>query len=306
MGNPVKTVKNIGILLCLTFSFAQEDSTVVDLTIRPENPKIGEAETVTIKALVNPIGVAPTAYRFSIYPRNHPAEPFMQKLFFPGESIQIILPANILNPDTLGNMAKLEPLGSAYDHQYRMFDAASGEINLTTFDILVPADIIKLTILEEESGNPIPTVNIRITQIGEILSKSVTDTSGYSRLRIPVNRSKDEPVLLTIDTGDRFPTWKGRIEISAGIFEKTVNISSLNLEIGETIYEVFGEMVPFRGGPENGAALLFFLNEGDQVIISKVAGDRLYGRVRIFLERQDQYQNIFGWILEKHVQIKDK
>jgi hypothetical protein len=45
----------------------------------------------------------------------------MRKLFFPGEPIQIILPVNILNTDTLGNIAKMEPLGDAYDIQYRMF-----------------------------------------------------------------------------------------------------------------------------------------------------------------------------------------
>ena len=48
-------------------------------------------------------------------------------------------------------------------------------------------------------------------------------------------------------------------------------------------------------------AVLFFLNEGDHVVISKVAGDRFYGRVRIYLDQQEMYQNETGWILNKHV-----
>jgi len=286
MRNPVKTIRNFLLFLCITIIPAQEDSTVVDSTLYREKIVVGESETVVINATVNPINIAPTAYRYSIYPRNHPAEPFMQKLFFPGEEIQIILPANILNTDSLGNVAKLEPLGDNYDHQYRMFNAAVGEINLTTFDILGPSDIMKLTVLDSETGNPIGASHVRVTQNGEILSNTQTDTSGYTRVRIPVKRIQDEPVMVSIDTDGRFPTWKGNMDIAEGIFEKTVTISTLKLGPGDTIYEVIDSMVPFREGPENGAVSLFLLNEGDQVVISKVAGDRLFGRVRIYLDKQ--------------------
>ena len=301
MRNPVKTIRNFLLFLCITIIPAQEDSTVVDSTLYREKIVVGESETVVINATVNPINIAPTAYRYSIYPRNHPAEPFMQKLFFPGEEIQIILPANILNTDSLGNVAKLEPLGDNYDHQYRMFNAAVGEINLTAFVILGPSDIMKLTVLDAETGNPIGNSNIRVTQNGEILSNTQTDTSGYVRVRIPVKRIQDEPVMVSIDTDGRFPTWKGNMDIAEGIFEKTVTISTLKLGPGDTIYEVIDSMVPFREGPENGAVSLFLLNEGDQVVISKVAGDRLFGRVRIYLDKQGIYRNISGWILGKHL-----
>ena len=301
MRNPVKTIRNFLLFLCITIIPAQEDSTVVDSTLYREKIMVGESETVVINATVNPINIAPTAYRYSIYPRNHPAEPFMQKLFFPGEEIQIILPANILNTDSLGNVAKLEPLGDNYDHQYRMFNAAVGEINLTTFDILGPSDIMKLTVLDSETGNPIGASHVRVTQNGEILSNTQTDTSGYTRVRIPVKRIQDEPVMVSIDTDGRFPTWKGNMDIAEGIFEKTVTISTLKLGPGDTIYEVIDSMVPFREGPENGAVSLFLLNEGDQVVISKVAGDRLFGRVRIYLDKQGIYRNISGWILGKHL-----
>ena len=301
MGNHFKTTHKLLFFLSIAVIAAQEDSTTVDSSFYPKKVVAEGSETVAISAIVNTINVAPTAYRYSIYPRNRPAEVFMQKLFFPGEKIQIILPANILNTDSLGNIAKLEPLGDAYDQQYRMFNAAVGEIKLTTFDILGPSDIMKLTVLDAETDNPIGNSNIRVTQNGEILSNTQTDTSGYTRVRIPVKRIQDEPVMVSINTDGRFPTWKGNIDIAEGIFEKIVTISPLKLGPGDAIYEVIDSMVPFREGPENGAVSLFLLNEGDQVVISKVAGDRLFGRVRIYLDKQGIYRNISGWVLGKHL-----
>jgi hypothetical protein len=32
-----------------------------------------------------------------------------------------------------------------------------------------------------------------------------------------------------------------------------------------------------------------------------VAGDRLFGRVRIYLDKQGIYRNISGWVLGKHL-----
>jgi hypothetical protein len=40
-------------------------------------------------------------------------------------------------------------------------------------------------------------------------------------------------------------------------------------------------------------------------VISKVAGNRLFGRVKVFLEMQGKYKNVNGWILNKYVTIKD-
>jgi len=93
--------------------------------------------------------------------------------------------------------------------------------------------------------------------------------------------------------------------VPEGDSERIVKISPIKLDTGETIYEVIDELVPFREGPENGSTVLFLLNEGDQLVISKVAGDRLFGRTRIYLDNQSKYQNVNGWILGKHVYLKD-
>ncbi|MDP6339593.1 MAG: hypothetical protein QF842_04590 [Candidatus Marinimicrobia bacterium] len=303
MVNPVKLYRLILLFIFLTSAFGQGDSTIFDSQIRVKKPN--ESKTATIMAEVNPIDVFPTAYRLSIYPRNRPAEIFIQKLFFPGEPIYIILPADILNPDSLGNVAKLEPMGDNYTHQFRMFDAGEGEIRLTPFDVHVPMDIIKLFIMDETMKKPIPKSKIHVFQNGESLTSTQADTSGYTRVRITTKRDMDSMVLFSIDTQGQYPPWRGRLEVPEGISEKVIEISPFKLEKGESIYEVTEHFTPFRKGPENGAEVLFLLNKREHVAISKVAGDRLFGRVRVYIDTQNKYQNVTGWILRKHLFRKE-
>ena len=186
-----------------------------------------------------------------------------------------------------------------------MFNKQDNEIKLTLYEVLKPADILKLTILNKESKKPVSNVNTLAFQNGELLSSSKSDSLGYSRLRIPLNREKDIPINILIDTDGKFQLYRREIVIKEGTSEEIIMLSSLKLEIGETVYQVIDDLVPFREGPENGSSVLFFLNSGEQVVVSKVAGDRLFGRVNVFLEMQGRYKNVNGWILHKYVIIKD-
>ena len=277
MASQTNYYKYYVLFFILTLGLAQNDTLNVETF---EISKSQEAEIVTISAIINIIDTAPTAYRFSIYERSHSAEPFFQKLFFPGEPIQIVLPINILSPDSLGNIAKLEPLGGKYSIQYRMFNKVN-------------------------SGKPIPNCKIEAFQNGILLSYSNSDSLGYSRLRVPLKRDIDYPIIISINTEGKFQLYKRGVNIIEGTSEKIIELSSLKLDKGEAIYNVMQDLVPFRVGPENGSSVLFLLNLGDQVVVSKVAGDRLFGRVKVFLEMQEKYKNVNGWILHKHVTIKD-
>jgi len=73
---------------------------------------------------------------------------------------------------------------------------------------------------------------------------------------------------------------------------------------GESIYSVIADHAPFREGPENASEVLFLLSEGEQLAISKVAGDRLFGRVRIFSDKEKMYHYFSGWILSKNVYLR--
>ncbi|MDG2366150.1 MAG: hypothetical protein P8M58_01100 [Candidatus Marinimicrobia bacterium] len=302
MVNQTNFFKKFTFFLVISAAFAQDAISNINSL---EIAKSQESKTVSITAIVNTIETNPTAYRFSVYARSKSAEPFIQKLFFPNEPIQIILPLDILSSDTLGNIAKLEPLGDKYSIQYRMFNKQDNEIKLTLYEVLKPADILKLTILNKESKKPVSNVNTLAFQNGELLSSSKSDSLGFSRLRIPLNREKDIPINILIDTDGKFQLYRREIVIKEGTSEEIIMLSSLKLEIGETVYQVIDDLVPFREGPENGSSVLFFLNSGDQVVVSKVAGDRLFGRVNVFLEMQGRYKNVNGWILHKYVIIKD-
>lgn len=302
MVNQTNFFKKFTFFLVISAAFAQDAISNINSS---EITKSQESKTVSITAIVNTIETNPTAYRFSVYARSKSAEPFIQKLFFPNEPIQIILPLDILSSDTLGNIAKLEPLGDKYSIQYRMFNKQDNEIKLTLYEVLKPADILKLTILNKESKKPVSNVNTLAFQNGELLSSSKSDSLGYSRLRIPLNREKDIPINILIDTDGKFQLYRREIVIKEGTSEEIIMLSSLKLEIGETVYQVIDDLVPFREGPENGSSVLFFLNSGEQVVVSKVAGDRLFGRVNVFLEMQGRYKNVNGWILHKYVIIKD-
>jgi len=302
MVNQTNFFKKFTFFLVISAAFAQDAISNINSL---EITKSQESKTVSITAIVNTIETNPTAYRFSVYARSKSAEPFIQKLFFPKEPIQIILPLDILSSDTLGNIAKLEPLGDKYSIQYRMFNKQDNEIKLTLYEVLKPADILKLTILNKESKKPVSNVNTLAFQNGELLSSSKSDSLGFSRLRIPLNREKDIPINILIDTDGKFQLYRREIVIKEGTSEEIIMLSSLKLEIGETVYQVIDDLVPFREGPENGSSVLFFLNSGEQVVVSKVAGDRLFGRVNVFLEMQGRYKNVNGWILHKYVIIKD-
>ena len=302
MVNQTNFFKKFTFFLVISAAFAQDAISNINSS---EITKSQESKTVSITAIVNTIETNPTAYRFSVYARSKSAEPFIQKLFFPNEPIQIILPLDILSSDTLGNIAKLEPLGDKYSIQYRMFNKQDNEIKLTLYEVLKPADILKLTILNKESKKPVSNVNTLAFQNGELLSSSKSDSLGFSRLRIPLNREKDIPINILIDTDGKFQLYRREIVIKEGTSEEIIMLSSLKLEIGETVYQVIDDLVPFREGPENGSSVLFFLNSGEQVVVSKVAGDRLFGRVNVFLEMQGRYKNVNGWILHKYVIIKD-
>ena len=94
-----------------------------------------ESKTLTLSSNVELFDVNPTAYRVSVYPRSRPAEPYMTKLFFPEEPIQIILPSDILSKDSLGNVFKIEPLGSNLDAHFRFFNSSPRKVESLTHSV---------------------------------------------------------------------------------------------------------------------------------------------------------------------------
>ena len=77
----------------------------------------------------------------------------------------------------------------------------------------------------------------------------------------------------------------------------------MQVDEGVSIYKVVKELSPLRKGPENGSETLFLLNSGDLIAVNKVAGDRVYGRVRIDLYNKQSFKYFEGWVLNKDIKL---
>ena len=224
-------------------------------------------------------------------------------MFFPGDSIQIILPYNILSEDTLGNIASVEPIGGSYEKLYRIFTKSEKKIDLGNFRIKIKSDIIKLSLIDGVDFKPISKALLQISSSSQIIFSAISDSMGYTRLRIPINRDNTIPVVLRVDTDGRYPPWQENLEIPKGVSSKTIPLYPMQVDEGVSIYKVVKELSPLRKGPENGSETLFLLNSGDLIAVNKVAGDRVYGRVRIDLYNKQSFKYFEGWVLNKDIKL---
>ena len=208
-----------------------------------------------------------------------------------------------LAKDTLGNIASLEPVGGSYEKLYRLFTKSEEKIDLGNFRIKTKSDIIKLSLIDGFDFKPISKALLQISSSSQIIFSAISDSMGYTRLRIPINRDNTTPVVLRVDTDGRYPPWQENLEIPKGVSSKTIPLYPMQVDEGVSIYKVVKELSPLRKGPENGSETLFLLNSGDLIAVNKVAGDRVYGRVRIDLYNKQSFKYFEGWVLNKNIKL---
>ena len=289
-----------GLIFTSTLVFCQAvDSLKVDELLT----KSVESKVVEISATISYDSFEPRAFKLSLFPRKSPSEVYISRMFFPGDSIQIILPYNILSEDTLGNIASLEPVGGSYEKLYRLFTKSKEKIDLGNFRIKIKSDIIKLSLIDGFDFKPISKALLQISSSSQIIFSAMSDSMGYTRLRIPINRDNTTPVVLRVDTDGRYPPWQENLEIPKGVSSKTIPLYPMQVDEGVSIYKVVKELSPLRKGPENGSETLFLLNSGDLIAVNKVAGDRVYGRVRIDLYNKQSFKYFEGWVLNKDIKL---
>ena len=295
----VKLLSN-GVIFLSTLVFCQtvDSSKANELLI-----KSVESKVVEISATISYDSFEPRAFKLSLFPRKSPSEVYISRMFFPGDSIQIILPYNILSEDTLGNIASLEPVGGSYEKLYRLFTKSEEKIDLGNFRIKIKSDIIKLSLIDGFDFKPISKALLQISSNSQIIFSAISDSMGYTRLRIPINRDNTTPVVLRVDTDGRYPPWQENLEIPKGVSSKTIPLYPMQVDEGVSIYKVVKELSPLRKGPENGSETLFLLNSGDLIAVNKVAGDRVYGRVRIDLYNKQSFKYFEGWVLNKNIKL---
>jgi hypothetical protein len=268
------------IIFSLTLAFCQN---VDSLKAGEPSTRSVESKVVLISATIELGKNSPSAFKLSLFKRKSPSEIFISRMFFPGDSIQIILPENILSEDTLGNIASLEPIGGSYEKLYRLFTRSVENIDLGNFKIKIKSDIIKLSLINGINFKPISMASLQVSSNSKIIFSAISDSMGYTRLRIPVNRDN--------------------LEISKGISSKTIPLYPIQADEGASIYKVVKELTPLRKGPENGSETFFFLNIGELIAVNKVAGNRMYGRVRIDLYDKQSFEYFEGWVSSNDIKL---
>jgi len=259
---------------------------------------------VTIVAPVLILDAQPTAYRLSIYDRRNTAEPLLQQVFFPGDSIKLVLPRNTLNREPSGNLAVLVPLGGDFLKVQHTFSVTpSHRLELPIFKVQRIPYVLLGTVYRRSDSSPITGAEVSLADSQRVLAMSVTDTIGFYRLQLRASQGEQEHLKLTVDTKGALPklsvpfNFHKKHEIRRDLF---LGPPQAFLEKGAP-YRVKENLVPFREGPQNGAPVHFFLSQGDLVIVSKVAGDRLFGLTEVRDETRGTTQEVEGWVLNRYV-----
>jgi len=264
------------------------------------------ASDLTIHVPVEVAGVETSAYRLTLLQRNRPAEPLMEKIFFPNEPIKVILPATIFSPEELGNIAILTPLGGDYESQNQFFTVPEGsELQLHPFLIKPAPDLLRITVVEKETGFPVKGAVVSVSDQFRPLAQATTDSLGYARIEIERGETPRQEYKVMVSTEGVFPPWSGIVTVGAEHRgSKTVQLRRLIQDsTGSHPYHVLENLVPFKSGPENGSPVLFFLSAGDHIQVSKVSGDRVFGSVAVQTSDDNRIRLFQGWVLKKYLEL---
>ena len=172
----VRAFKNTLIIFSsLLFCFAQqEDSLKVGL----QSLKKIESDVIIISAEVRSGNLNPTAYRFSVFPRHRPSEVYISRMFFPGDSLQVVLPENILDADSLRDGDAITRL--TIDWQEKHADKTVRKIQYSTLD---DAGVLAShTIYHEQSpgAHQVITNHVQTTQLYTAAElKTLLDAAGF-------------------------------------------------------------------------------------------------------------------------------
>ncbi len=264
-----------------------------------------EYDVVTLTAPIEIKESSPTAYKLGLFKRSHPAEPFIEKVFFPGEPIKIVLPRNVFDTEELGNRAVLTPFGSDFNPLEHLFSLTEEEeLTLPPFIIKPPPAILKIYCFSR--GDSLPIAEALISVVDEEGQPKIfnTDSTGYARVETS-RPGVDDDVKISVDTQGKTPPWLGRIMLnSEGRGEKTIWLGSYpETDSSGVVYTVISDLVPLRRGPENGSESIFLLSEGDRITVTKISGDRVFGSTEVYIEAHANPVKFSGWVLKKFLKV---
>lgn len=273
------------------------------------NPSVAvryEYGNIQLKLQTQILDGNPTAYRFSVFNQSDSISPLISKIFFPDDTIIVILPVDFFQIEDLGYVAILVPQGDDFEIVKNYFTIEqTGVFEFPTAYIRRKPVMLVGNVSQRIGKIPIVGAKVQIFDSTGVVGYSETNISGQFgiELRFPFKDRKD--LHLTISTGGRFSRWRDRIDFQGEKWlNKSVVLGPSALFISQgMVYRVIQNETPFREGPENGSPIKFFLSEGDIFVAETVAGDQLFGQIEILIEKNGYFQHFEGWIKNKYLKF---
>ena len=263
-----------------------------------------EYENVQLNLSKQVLDGEPTAYRFSIFNNSDINSPLISKIFFPDDTITVMLPLNVLSIEDSANVAILIPQGDDFEIVENYFSIEqSGVIEFPTAYIRRKPVILVGNVSRRIGDTPIEGAKVQIIDSIGVVGSSETNNFGQFTIELPSPFKDRKDLNLTVSTAGKFSRWRNQIDFQGEKWlSQPVVIGPRALFVKQgMVYRVIQNNTPFREGPENGSPIRFFLSEGDIFVAEKVAGDQLFGRVEIPIDKNDYFQHFEGWIKNKYL-----
>lgn len=266
-----------------------------------------ESIAVSIPYIIE--GAEPENISVRIVTRINPLETLLELTFMPGEELSMMLPVNILSQDPLGNLAVISPGGDDYEIKEILFSIDDSP------SILLPSVLIRQRpylvsghLIERASSEPVSSG--RIDLIGRnqnvVFGSTVPDSTGYFRFDLQQKYGADSDFYLLVNMDKQFPDRVVQVDFIDKEFYTRILLGMSQAGIASgAAYQVLHEHTPFRDGPENGADIQFFLTAGDLFVVTKVAGNRLFGFVEMPTRYGDGLHTVYGWVRENDVEVQE-
>lgn len=274
-------------------------------------PKVSVRYEFNTAVIIIPVKILegePKAYKVSLYARNRMAEPMMERMFFPADSLKMELPKEIWNQAEMGNVATVIPLGDDFNTVDQMFNIREpGRYVLGPVTVRKTPAVLIGHVLLRHSNMPVKGASLSIKDSLKIIGQTQSDSLGFFRLELPHKYQGSTGLSLQTSTNQRFPDQLQPLDFS----DQTKISIVVQLGVSESfassgnLYRVIQDFTPFRQGPENGSPIIMMLQKGDMFIGRKRAGERIYGEIEVIDEVRGIHEKFSGWVLDQYLELTD-
>ncbi|MFH1851530.1 MAG: hypothetical protein ABIA75_04230 [Candidatus Neomarinimicrobiota bacterium] len=269
-----------------------------------------EYATVSILVPYRIEGREPESIRLYLALRSRPEMILLEHEFSVGDTLELSLPRNVLSQDEMGNLAVIQPSGGDYETIKILFSAGTvPEISLPAVLIREKPYVITGVVLERNTMLPVAgaVVELMARSLNTIYGTTVSNSSGFFRIELKNEYGHSVDFSLRILSDQKYPERQVTVEFDTTkqfTTQVLLGVSDSGLSSGVR-YRVLENGTAFRAGPENSADIKFFLAAGDLVIVTRVAGNRLFGFVEMEAGGGDKIQAVHGWIRGKDVELSN-